>query len=162
MFAFSACVTYKKTVIKQKGFRYTVPADMQESPDDAYRYRYDNLIVDKGMNCLSSNRLIAIRHAVNREYFSLMNFVDRDQGLLRQSIKIDYDKVRWVPSGFQKKNIDHFSFQFKYQYGEEMIYQRSVYLQCEDKFYVISLSSKEKFYILEPANDLFWESICID
>ena len=74
------------------------------------------------------------------------------------SLSIIYEDD-WEPSGFKDKNINYISYQFKYTYGYEIIYQRSVYIECLGYFYIISLSSVLKKNILDEKNDYFWENI---
>ena len=83
------------------------------------------------------------------------------QTFLKKQIEIDYDK-KWKPPGFDKKKIDYIAYQFSYIYGDQKIYQRSVYLKYENIFYIVSLSAKNKKDVLDIRNDFFWNSICID
>ncbi len=148
-------------IIFKKVFKYDVPEEMQESPVEAQYYKYDNLLVDKNTNIFDSTILIAVRHAENKNSESLKEFVEKDQMLLRSSITLNYFDV-WEPPSLKEKNIEYISYQFSYQYKTSNIFQRSIYLKCEDLFYIISLSSKNKKFVLDSKNDIFWQSIRIE
>jgi hypothetical protein len=153
----------KKTpeVIKPKGFRYTVPEDMEESPKEAYSYRLRNFIIDKDKLFFESSRLISIRETPDLKEMSLTDFAKKDQAAASFERKLNYEKG-WDAPGLSEKNIPHISYQFYYKNGNEIIYQRSVYISYNDIFYVVSLSSREKNVLLDSKNDSFWRSICVD
>ena len=133
---------------------------MEESPEDAKQYRYKILLVDKDKKYYSSSIMIAIREKKNTFNESLSEFAEVGQDYLQNSVSMIYEDD-WVPAGFKEKKINHISYQFKYTYGYEIIYQRSVYLECCGYFYIISLSSVYKKNILNEKNDSFWKNINI-
>ncbi len=154
-------VTEKKNKIISIGcLNFIIPEAMEESQEDAKRYKYTKLLVDKDKKYYNSTKMIAIREKPNNFNDSLLNFTQNDQAYLQQHVLIIYED-KWEPKGFKNKNINYISYQFIYRYDSEMIYQRSVYLECPGYFYIISLSSKNKNNILEIENDFFWENINI-
>lgn len=157
---FFSCTTVTKNT-KKSGFRYLVPQDMQESPDLARRFRYDNFIVEKGKFYLESNILIAIRHSNNERDYSIKIFAEEDQSALRNQVKISYDG-KWTPPGFEGKNISFISYQFSYSSNENILYQRSVYIKYNNIAYVVSMFSKDKEYLIHEKNNFFWENITVD
>ena len=143
------------------GFRYTVPAEMEESAR-ANRYNLRNLLVYKDTSYYSSPMVIAIRNTKDWMDYSIAKFAQNDQSLLRDRVRITYENTSWEPAGLKEKNIDYARFQFYYYYGRVKIYQRSVYIRCDDAYYVVSMSSKNKLFIIDKTNDFFWNSIRID
>ena len=146
---------------KKQGFRYQVPDDMQESPDYADMMRYDNLLLDKGTAYNESSVVIAIRHYDLNNGAILEDFVKRDQLFMKQSVKPAYKKG-WKPRGLDEKAIEYKSFEFSYKVKKNNIYQRSVYLRCENRVHVISQSSFYKELLTEDKSEEFWNSIRID
>lgn len=146
---------------KKQGFRYQVPDNMQESPDYADMMRYDNLILDKGAAYNESSIVIAIRHYDLNNGAILEDFVKRDQLFMKQSVKPAYKKG-WKPRGLDEKSIEYKSFEFSYKVKKNNIYQRSVYLRCEDRIHIISQSSFYKELLQEDKSEEFWNSIRID
>lgn len=146
---------------KKQGFRYQVPDNMQESPDYADMMRYDNLILDKGAAYNESSIVIAIRHYDLNNGAILDDFVKRDQLFMKQSVKPAYKKG-WKPRGLDEKSIEYKSFEFSYKVKKNSIYQRSVYLRCEDRIHIISQSSFYKELLQEDKSEEFWNSIRID
>lgn len=146
---------------KKQGFRYQVPDDMQESPDYADMMRYDNLLLDKGTAYNESSVVIAIRHYDLNNGAILEDFVKRDQLFMKQSVKPAYKKG-WKPRGLDEKSIEYKSFEFSYKIKKNNIYQRSVYLRCENRVHVISQSSFYKELLTEDKSEEFWNSIRID
>lgn len=152
--------TTTTVIIFKKIFKYDIPEDMEESPYEAKYYNYDTLLKEKYTNIFDSNILIAIRCIKNKYNITLNEFVQTDQTLLKSSIKInDFDI--WNTK-LLSKDIEYLSYQFSYHYNKTNIYQRSIYLKCEDTFYIISLSSKNKQFVLNNKNDKFWQSIRIE
>jgi hypothetical protein len=150
-----------KKTINLGCFNFIIPEKMEESPDEAKKYRYKILLVDKDKQYYNSSVMIAIREKKNSFNDTLKEFAEMDQIYLQKSVSVIYED-EWIPAGFTEKNINHISYQFKYTYGYEIIYQRSVYLECADNFYVISLSSVNKINMLDEKNDLFWKNITIN
>lgn len=146
---------------KLHGFRYTVPEDMEEYVNPR-RFRLRNLLVYKGCSYLESPMIIAIRETRDFSNYSTQSFAKRDQNLLRSSRQITYEKSYWTPTGFEEKNIDYTSFQFTYFSGAVKIYQRSVYIKCDDAFYIVSMTSKDKLLVIHKNNESFWNSIHVD
>lgn len=146
---------------KKQGFRYQVPEDMQESPDYADMMRYDNLLLDKGAAYNESSVVIAIRHYDLNNGLVLDDFVKRDQLFMKQSVKPAYKKG-WKPRGLDEKSIEYKSFEFSYKVKKSNIYQRSVYLRCENTIHIISQSSFYKELLTEDKSEEFWNSIRID
>ena len=146
---------------KKQGFRYQVPEDMQESPDYADMMRYDNLLLDKGAAYNESSVVIAIRHYDLNNGAILDDFVKRDQLFMKQSVRPAYKKG-WKPRGLDEKSIEYKSFEFSYKVKKNNIYQRSVYLRCENRVHVISQSSFYKDLLTEDKSEEFWNSIRID
>lgn len=157
---FISCTTVVKNT-KRSGFRYVVPTDMQENPDLARKFRYDNFIVEKGKFYLESNILIAIRHSNNEENYSIKIFAEQDQSVLKNQVNIRYDD-KWIPPGFIEKKIPFISYQFSYISNKTILYQRSVYIKYNNIAYVVSMFSKDKEFLLHEKNDFFWENIRID
>jgi hypothetical protein len=145
------------------GFRYDIPEDMEESPEEAKFYRFDNLLVDKGTNAVKSSKIIAIRHIINSDDKKLIDFAKKDMEYLANDKKIIYES-KWVVPGFDDKNIEYVSYQFSYKQGNLTIYQKSVYLNDNITFYIVSLSSIEKSNIMDDKNKnyFFWSSIRVD
>lgn len=140
---------------------FIIPDNMEEDPEDAKRFRYTKLIVDKDKNYYDSEKFIAIRDKKNVFNESLISFAKQDQSYLQNTVSIRYDDEIWEPAGFKEKNINFIAYQFKYSYGGEIIYQRSIYIECSDNFYIISLTSTIKNNILDETNDFFWKNITI-
>lgn len=140
---------------------FVIPDNMEESPEDAKRYRYKMLLVDKDKEYYNSSRMIAIRERKNVFNDSLKDFAELDQDYLQKSVSIIYEDD-WDPAGFNDKNIKYISYQFKYTYGYEIIYQRSVYIECSGYFYIISLNSILKKNVIDEENDYFWKSFNIN
>lgn len=152
-------VNKEKKVINVGCLSFIIPENMEESPEDAKKYRYKMLLVDKDKKYYSSSIMIAIREKKNTLNESLSKFAEIDQDHLQNSVSIKYDEEVWAPAGFKEKNINYISYQFKYTYGYEIIYQRSVYIECLGYFYIISLSSLFKKNISDEKNNFFWENI---
>ena len=150
----------EKKIISLGCLSFIIPKNMEESPDEARKYRYKKLLVDKDKQYYDSSRIIAFREKKNSYNDTLKEFAEMDQVYLQKSVSIVYEDD-WSPAGFTEKNINYISYQFKYTYGYEIIYQRSVYIECAEYFYIISLSSINKQNILDKKNDLFWENINI-
>lgn len=150
----------KQEIIQKKyGFIYKVPPNMEESPEDAYNFQYDNLLIEKYMSYYDSDIVIAIRHSDKEQSCSVNQFAKDDQLLLRGSVKIRYEDG-WNPNDiFIQKNINFKAYQFSYQYGKEKIFQRSLYIDGKNKFYVVSLSTKVKPLLDDPRSEFFWRSI---
>lgn len=146
---------------KKLGFRYQVPDNMQESPDYADMMRYDNLILDKGATYNDSSIVIAIRHYDLNNGAILDDFVKRDQLFMKQSVKPAYKKG-WKPRGLDEKSIEYKSFEFSYKVKKNNVYQRSVYLRCDDRIHIISQSSFYKELLQEDKSEEFWNSIRVD
>jgi hypothetical protein len=156
-----AVMEEKPVIDTRSGFRYDLPEFMEESPDDAYSYRYDNLLIEKGMKFYESQYMIAIRSSDSYSDYTLERFADYDQMMLRNQMQIQYEN-RWEPPGLSTREIPYLSYQFNYRYGQERFYQRSVYIKCDTTFYIVSLTSREKEAILDDKHDVFWDSIRID
>ena len=139
---------------------FILPENMEESPEEAKSFRYKMLLVDKDKQYHNSSRMIAIREKKNVYNDSLKDFAELDQDYLQKSVTMSYEDD-WEPAGFKDKNINFIAYQFKYTYGYEIIYQRSVYIKCSEYFYIISLSSLLKTNILDEGNDHFWRSFNI-
>ena len=151
-----------KKVITIGCLSFIIPDNMEESPEDARRFRYAKLIVDKNKNYYDSEKFIAIKDQKNVFNDSLISFAKQDQSHFQNAVPVRYDDEIWEPVGFKEKNINYIAYQFKYSYGSgEIIYQRSVYIECSDYFYIISLTSTIKNNILDETNDFFWENISI-
>ncbi len=151
-----------KKVITIGCLSFIIPDNMEEDPEDAIRFRYTKLIVDKDKNYYNSEKFIAIRDKKNAFNETLLSFAKQDQAYLQNTESIRYDDEIWEPAGFKEKNINFITYQFKYSYGGgEIIYQRSVYIECSNYFYIISLTSTNKNNILDEANDFFWKNITI-
>lgn len=166
-FTIFSCTTQKPKETKKENItisigclNFIIPENMEESHEDAKRFRYSKLIVDKDKKYYNSSKMIAIREKINSFNETLSDFTQKDQAYLQQNVSIIYED-KWEPKGFTAKNINYISFQFIYSYGSELIYQRTVYLECPGYFYIISLSSKVKENILDIENDFFWENINI-
>lgn len=151
----------EKKIIKQFGFKYDVPPNMEKDPD-APCYRYDDLLVEKGKNVFDSSVVIAIRKIREYEDKDVLSFAQWDQNNMRQSVKNVYYESDWDAGSLNEKGIDHVSFEFSYDQNRQKIYQRSVYIKYYDTFYIISLSSKQKDKIYDEENNLFWNTISID
>lgn len=134
---------------------------MREAPEYAYRFRYDNLLLEKGSDYHSSPIVIAIRHFDLKHNQKLIDFAKEDQSYLRQSIKPAYQKG-WKPQGLEEKNIEYAMYEFTYKRQKNHIYQRSVYLRCKDRVHIISLSSLYKEILNRENTEEFWNSIRID
>jgi len=160
LFLLISCKT-KEIIEEKKGFRYKVPPGMREAPEEAYKYKFNNLIIEENTDTRNSNVIIALRFVNIDEKTTLKEFVENDQYYLNLQYNITYDN-NWTPSGFNKKNIEYISFQFSYQYGDNTIYQRSVYIKYQDMVYVISMSSKYYNILINHKNNYFWENIEID
>lgn len=166
-YIFFSCASQKPKETKKENniisigcLSFIIPEKMEESHEDAKRFRYTKLLVDKDKKYYNSAKMIAVREKINNFNESLLDFTQTDQAYLQQTVSIIYED-KWEPKGFKTKNINYISFQFIYSYGSGMIYQRSVYLECPGHFYIISLSSKTKKNILDNENDYFWENINI-
>ncbi len=146
---------------KRRGFRYQVPKNMQESPDYANSFRYDNLLLEKGADYQSSSVVIAIRHYDISRNRDLHEFAKFDQSLLRQSYRPLY-KRGWKPTTLSDKSIEYTSYEFSYKIKKDNIYQRSVYLKNDNRIHVISLSSLEEARLSMRDSEEFWSSIRID
>jgi len=157
----STSTTTTTTTTIRTGFRYVVPEDMEESPNEARSYKYDNMIVEKGTSAFTSPFIIAIRHNDDYPNAKLKDFAEFDQEVLKNQVKIRYDE-KWTPFGFEDKKIEFISYQFAYSYGKNNIFQRSVYLKCDSRVYIISMSGKYKGLIVNNKNDAFWNSVRID
>jgi hypothetical protein len=164
------CKSHDKPIIEEpkltdpppkRGLHYTVPEGMEEVPDLAYNYRYDNMIIDKGGSYEESAILIIIRHGRPNEQELLEIFVERDQKSLQSQVGIIYDEA-WTPSGFLEKKLDYIAYQFYYSLKKQVYYQRTIYILFEDKVYIISLVSKYKNFILNNKSNTFWESVFVD
>lgn len=151
-----------KKIVRIGCLSFIIPDNMEESPEDAKRYRYAKLIVDKNKNLYNSEKFIAIIDKKNAFNDSLISFAKQDQAYFKNSVSVIYDDAIWEPVGFKEKNINYIAYQFKYTYdGVDIFYQRSVYIECSDTFYIISLTSTIKNNILDIINDYFWENISI-
>lgn len=146
---------------KRHGFRYKVPESMAESPEDAYRFRYDHLLLDKNADYYTSSVVIAIRHYDLQSNDTLHDFAKKDQLFLRESVQPTYENG-WVPAGFLERNIEYAGFQFYYTVKKMRIYQRSVYVLCDNRVHIISFSSPSKELLIREESDTFWESIRVD
>ncbi|HBD93763.1 MAG: hypothetical protein A2015_12490 [Spirochaetes bacterium GWF1_31_7] len=146
---------------RRQGFRYKVPEGMTESPADAYRYKYDNLLLDRGADYFSSTIVIAIRHYDLNSYEKLNDFSIMDQSNLKKSVTPYYEN-EWKPTALEDKNIEHESFQFYYTMQKMKVYQRSVYIKSENTVHIISLSTLYKDFLNRPESEGFWNSIRID
>ena len=154
--------TTTTTTIKPVGFRYKVPDDMRESPNEARRLDYDNLLVEKDTNVMDTMLLIAIRHTDDFSSISLKDFAQLDQDMMKQQVKVTYDGT-WIPEGFTEKNIDYKAYQFSYKVGRDRIFQRSVYLRDRQRYYIISMSSKfGKLQVIDDENNFFWDNVEVD
>jgi len=149
------------TEFKVKGFRYTVPDDMEESPRDADSFRLNNMLIEKDKIYFQSSKIIAIRHAKNSDSLSLIDFAKQDQAMASAEKKLIYEKG-WDAEGLNEKNIEHISYQFEYANGKQTVYQRSIYIKFENTFYIISYSTMDKRILLDKKNDGFWSSIRVD
>ena len=103
---------------KRRGFRYRVPKNMQESPDYAHTFRYDNLLLEKGSDYQSSSVVIAIRHYDLVEGKGLDEFAKIDQSLLRRSYNPLY-KRGWKPTTLNEKSIEYTAYEFSYKIKKE-------------------------------------------
>jgi len=157
----TSTTTTTTTTTIRTGFRYDVPEDMEESPNEARSYKYDNMIVEKGTSAFTSPFIIAIRHNDDYPNAKLKDFAEFDQEILKSQVKIRYDE-KWTPFGFEDKKIEFISYQFAYNYGKNNIFQRSVYLKCDSRVYIISMSGRYKGLIVNNKNDAFWNSVRID
>ncbi|MBQ3922399.1 MAG: hypothetical protein II707_03810 [Spirochaetales bacterium] len=158
----STTTTTTTTTIKPVGFRYKVPDDMRESPNEARRLDYDNLLVEKDTNVMDTMLLIAIRHTDDFSSISLNDFAQLDQEMMKRQVKVMYDGP-WVPEGFTEKNIDFKAYQFSYKVGRDRIFQRSVYLRDRQRYYIISMSSKfGKLQVIDDENNFFWDNVEVD
>ena len=155
----------KPAIVEEKDrigcLSYKIPENMENAPNEAYKYSYDLLILEKGDNFFDSGVKIAIKVYENVYNYSLKKFVDQDQKRLRDRVKI-IDEEKWTPKGAEWKNIGYFAFEFTYTIQGIKVYQRSVYVSCETKIYIISLNSLFKEKMLDKKNDRFWESIGVD
>lgn len=148
-------------MFRRKGFRYRVPDGMTESPADAFRYKYDNLILDRGTDYFSSSIVIAIRHYELTGNQTLSSFTKMDQSSLRQQVRPVYENG-WRPDSLDEKNIEYESYQFNYVMQRMRVYQRSVYLRDRDKVHIISLSSLHKNLLNNHESESFWKSVRVD
>ena len=73
-----SCET-KEITEEKKGFRYKVPPGMREAPEEAYKYKYNNLIIEENIDVRNSTILIALRHAEIKNNTTLNDFVENDQ-----------------------------------------------------------------------------------
>ena len=106
---------------KKSGFRYEIPTHMEKDPD-AYYYRYDDLLIEKGKNVFNSSIVIAIRKSVDSYDKSIVSFAQGDQNNMRQSVKNVFMNLTDVES-LNSKGIDHISFEFSYDVDRKKIYQ---------------------------------------
>lgn len=165
----SGATAYVEKVVVEKapaperrhGFRYTVPDFMEES-DLARRFNLRNMLVYKDSSYVDSPVIITIRQTDKYADYTPYRFVKTEAGYLQKQAKARFENTNWIPPGFEEKKIDHKTLQFYYNRGGAMVYQRSVYIKLEDQFYIVSLSSRYKKFMLEEKNDLFWSSICVD
>jgi hypothetical protein len=152
-----SCAT-NKTIQNRACFNYKIPEGMYDNKADARRYSYDNFIIEKDKAFEDSMVLIAIRHRDTDKNTKLKAFVESDQYWLNNQVKIYYED-EWIPKGFEDKKINYNSYQFYYKQQGQLIYQRSVYIKCNDTVYIISMSSKNKSMLIHENNDNFWQSI---
>lgn len=148
-------------VFKKQGFRYEVPDGMAESPDEAIKFRYDNLIVDKEYDYFTSSLVIAIRHYNLGIYETFEDFTKMDQSYLQQSVKPVYESG-WQPQGLCEKNIECKYYDFFYYMKKQKIYQRSVYVKSNNTIHIVSLSSIIKEMLSKTESERFWTTIEID
>jgi hypothetical protein len=148
-------------VLKKTGFRYDVPDDMEEAPNEARLYRFNNLLIDRGTRPQQSTRIIAIRHVTEYVEYKLLDFAQMDQKNFYNDKYAVYEKG-WEPPGLSDKKIEHVCFEFMYIDRTVRVYQRSVYIKYDNVFYIISLSSLIKSNIIDEKNDFFWRSIRVD
>ena len=140
---------------QRKGFRYKVPEGMSESPSDAYRYRYDNLILDSGTDYFSSKIVIAIRHYELKNDESIESFSEKDQRYLQQSVNPTYENNK-NRSDLEKNNVIHKSYQFYYKMKNTKIFQQSVYILEENIIHIVSLSSLYKELLTQNGSSRFF------
>ena len=160
-FCFFSCATIKKPVIietpvplyKNVGcLKFLIPVYAAESEKEAKHFRYDFMLVEKDKNYTQSEFVVAIRHKDNLFNDTMENFVKEDLANLQSQVKIVYEG-KWNPASMNEKKIKHAALQFNYFYGNEKIYQRTVYLECCKTFYIISLSTKVFDFASNPKFD---------
>ncbi len=146
---------------EKSGFRYAIPDGMREHPAEAKKYKFDNLIIDEGTTPINTGKMIAIRKTEKKPQMNLSTFVENDQSLLKESVKLYYNG-EWKPEALIKKQIDFQAIQFFYDMNKQRFYQRSVYLEHDNNIYVISLSSRDKDTVTDGKINNFWGTIEVD
>jgi hypothetical protein len=168
LFLLFSCTTIKKTDKNENSeyknvgcLKFLIPSYASYSEKEAKKFRYDFMLVDKNKDYTSSDFIIAIRHKDNLFDYSMESFVKEDLANLQNQVKIFYEG-KWSPISLSEKKIKHTSLQFNYFYGNEKIYQRTVYLECGNTFYIISLSTKKFDFVSNVKFDEFWDSISVE
>ena len=146
---------------ERRGFRYTIPENMEHDKKQAEMFSYEALLLEVGESYQTSSAVIAIRKTKPIEPMSILQFAKGDQSFLKQSVTPFYFGD-WKPASLLNKDIPHTAYQFEYYQAGQKIYQRSVYVKDIDTFYIVSYSSLKKELIIDQTNDLFWDSIRID
>lgn len=142
----------------KEGLNFEIPSDMYDSTRDAKKYSFQNFLIKKGESFVSSDLIVAIREVTNSNKQTLKVFTDIDQNRLKSYYDIKY-LSKWQPNSFLEKKIEFLSFYFSYLTGGNIIYQQSVYIRFKDRFYIISLMTKNQEILKKEKALFFWNSV---
>lgn len=144
----------------KEGLNFEIPVEMKDSTDDAKKFGFRNFIIEKNKHYDESNIVIAIREVENFNNLSLQQFAEIDINRVKQYYKLRFIN-NWIPVPLVRKGIELISFFFYYFSSNKIIYQRTVYIKFKQKFYIISLMSKEINNLENERSNFFWNSVFI-